>query len=93
MIDKEDIVKMQVKPTKREDGLVYGVKNKKSDFTQLQNILIKNKEKSLIEVLEMYDETLRKLNESNLLLKEALLDIADRLEKAEMAITKYGLIV
>jgi len=94
MLDEQDIKKMLLKDTKqkKEEGMVYGTVGKITDFNPLGKFkLSKEATKTLNDLFELKDLQIRELQEKQTILKDAILNINDKLKFVEEILAKYGM--
>ncbi len=94
MLDEQDVKKMLLKDTKqkKEEGMVYGTVGKITDFNPLGNFKLgKEEQKTLSELFKVKDLQIQELEYKLKLLKNAILDINDKLKFVEEILAKYGM--
>ena len=93
MIDSETIQALnhETKVRKSKEGYVYATNKKGSHFMPLQDVLIVDLNKTLLEVIKSLENEIYNLKRANEVLKKNVISQNDRITNLEKVVEKYGL--
>ena len=93
MIDNETIQALnhETKVRKSKEGNVYGTNKKGSHFMPLQDVLIVERDKTLLEVIKGLENEIYNLKTANGVLKKNVIAQNERITNLEKVVEKYGL--